>query len=217
MRQLIAVLSTLLALTWLGGAYAAEKVWPELAAAREAVLGEDSALLGDEDALSEAIIELIRAELHRVQIAVERWGVDNSPYPPAELGIYPLSVNQLVHPWAEYDDESYIEPGFYANPLSPGEEGQPNAMCVPFGWHDLSPGNFSYLTQINEYTGEATAYVIVGYGPTQASERDLDGDGLTEGAVIILVGGNPEWGESLTLYDSGRRLELRLAELRAEE
>lgn len=212
MRLLTAVLTIVLLATLGFSAQAAERVNEELAAAREVVLGEDSARTGD-DALSEAIIELIKAELHRVQLAVERWGVDNSPYPPAELGIYPLSVNQLVHPWPAYEVGPYIEPGFYVNPLSRGEEGQPSAMCVPFGWHELSPGSFSYLTQINEYTGEATGYVLVGYGPTQDSQSDLDGDGEPEGVVIVLASGNLDYDVPLKLYDSGRQVTLQLVDL----
>ena len=86
-------------------------------------------------------------------------------------------------------------------------------MCVPFGWHELSPGNFSYLTQINEYTGEATGYVIVGYGPTQDSPWDLDGDGQPEGAIIVLASGNLDYGVPLRLYDSGREVVVQLVDL----
>lgn len=188
-------------------AQAAERVSPELAAAREALYAEDSAVIGaDKDVLAEAINDLIIHELHRVQIAVERWSVDNSPFPPPELAVYPLSVNQLVHPLAEYESDRYIEPGFYMNPHGLAAPGEPTAMCVPLGWSELSPGNFSYLTQINEYTGEATGYIIVGYGPTEDSPFDLDGDGRPEGVIIILSSGNLDFNEPQTLYDSGREI-----------
>ena len=216
MRLLIALLTIVIVASAGLSARASERVNEDLAAARQAVYGQDSVRTEGKDALNEAIIDLIKHELHRVQLAIERWGVDNSPYPPLELRILPHCVNQLVHPLPKYDVGPYIEPGFYANPLSPGEPGQPSAMCVPFGWSELSPGNFSYLTQINEYSEDVTGYVLVGYGPTRDSKWDLDGDGQPEGAVIVLGSGNLDYSQPLTLYDCGRVVTLTFVELLAE-
>ncbi|HES58730.1 MAG TPA: hypothetical protein ENO21_04805 [Firmicutes bacterium] len=175
----------------------------------------DGTLTGD--ALREAQIEQVQNGVDDVQLRVERWYVDNSDGPYPEGNKYPHSVNQLVVPtvWAD-SMSAYAQPGFYPNPVTAGGPEEFDAVCVPFGWDERSPGNYSYLTAYDEQ-GIVRDYVIVGYGPTRDSKYDLDGDGLPEGVVLIVSSGELDWDNLPVMYDGGRLVQLQLAELAGGE
>ncbi len=165
------------------------------------------------EALDRAAVELLKAELHYVQLAAERYAVDNSPTQAMEDNVFPFSVNELCAPmWWPPQDRfiNYIDPGFYPNPVQASSDTERNAQCVPFGWNDtLSPGNFSYLTQYNKDSGKVDGYLILGYGPTRESGKDVDGDGAPDGVIIMLGSYNIDWTQPLTLFDNGREVTIK--------
>jgi hypothetical protein len=169
------------------------------------------------EALDRAAISQLQAELHSVQLAAERYSIDNSDNLGEESDTYPFSVNQLVAPlWWPPQDRfiNYIDPGFYPNPFISTEATERNAQCVPFGWNDAqSPGNFSYLSRYNKDTGKVDGYVILGYGLAHESGMDVDGDGALDGVVLVLYSstlyGTPA-GTSLSLFDNGREVTVRV-------
>ena len=172
--------------------------------AEDALAQQTGALSGLDSAQTEAAIAVVKQQLHGVQLALERWSVDDPGY------FYPESINQLVVPWEK--SRSYLPTGFYDNPFTAAGEDETDAMCVPFGWSELAPGNFSYLAQYDR-KGHATGYLLVGYGLERESKWDLDGDGEPEGIILILSAGKLDWQTSSQFYDAGRKLTIDIVEL----
>lgn len=199
-----------------GRALAVEAVTPELAALREAVRTTGPAPDAmDSSARTQLYTELLYGELGRLQVAIERWSLDHAPSPGSGSPRYPLSINELVRGWE--GREPYIEPGIYPNPFDEEAADQASAICVPFGWSELAPGNFSYLTHVDPATGEVDSYVLVGYGPTIDSGWDLSGDFKPEGALVVLASGNFDFSQTMTLYDSGRQVHWQAVSIETEE
>jgi len=152
-----------------------------------------------DEAMTDQAISMVKQQLHSIQLGLERWSVDDPD------GFYPHSINQLVSPMGEWD--SYLPAGFYANPFTAGSADELDAMCVPFGWSELAPGNFSYLTHYDEQ-GNVTSYMLIGYGPERDRGWDLDGDGEPEGMIITLSTGQLGRKGKRNFYDNGRMLTL---------
>lgn len=114
--------------------------------------------------------------LHAIQLAVERYSIDNDDF-------YPESIDMLVQ-------QGYLLPGLYINPVTSADGRWLNARDVPFGWSDVAPGNFTYLKKYNE-RGEVIGYVLVGYGADRENlgsggVKDVNLDGKPDGSVIML-------------------------------
>jgi hypothetical protein len=115
--------------------------------------------------------------LHSMQLAIERYGVDN----PKNL--YPESIDVLVH-------QGYLLPGLYINPVTSVDGLWRNARDVPFGWSAIAPGNFTYLKKYNP-AGEVIGYVLLGYGADPENlgaggVKDVNLDGQPDGVIIML-------------------------------
>jgi hypothetical protein len=98
-----------------------------------------------------------------------------------------LAGNPLRQIWGETghtDVDAY--PGFYANPYTASGMADFNAQAVPFGWTEQAVGNFTYLTQRNA-AGLTDGFMLIGWGPDEHAGLDLDGDGESDGAVVILA------------------------------
>ncbi|MEZ5339289.1 MAG: hypothetical protein R3F46_13650 [bacterium] len=139
----------------------------------------------------------LKSELHSIQLWLERWAVEHDLTDEAGDrswgNNYPPALSQLMqqsccgeHP----AHRAYGEPGFYPNPFVEGDGSSNNARCVPFGWTAEAVGNFSYITQYNEL-GNVCAYVLIGYDGSADGGHDIDGDGVPDGVVIMLAGGEP--------------------------
>jgi hypothetical protein len=176
----------------------------------------------------EAEIQL-KSEMHNLQLAVERWSVDHelsdADRERSWGNNYPKSLSQLLqeHCCSEHSNSKpYSAVGFYPNPFSAGSASELNAMQVPLGWTEDAVGNFSYITQYNEL-GNVCAYVMIAWGADPTGGNDIDGDGESDGTVLIVAGGEPldesgmarrHWSEEqreaarIFYYDNGRRIEL---------
>jgi len=83
----------------------------------------------------------------------------------------------------------------------------PNAREVPFGWSDIAPGNFTYLKRYDA-KGHVVGYMLVGYAatPESADRIDMDQNGETDGAIIVLVSGIRDATGAVGLQDSPQEL-----------
>lgn len=161
----------------------------------------------------QARLAQVKVELHNLQLAVERFGVDHRVSDEGYgTSRYPHSLSQLVV--ATDGHERYIAPGFYHNPFAPGADGGLNATQVPFGWTEQAVGNFSYLTQHND-AGEVVAYVLVGYGPaTGTGTFSITADEQPDGIIVTMTSGSVDHQTPQVCYDNGRLVEIdwRVAE-----
>ena len=139
----------------------------------------------------------LKAELHSVQLWLERWAVDHEVADGDDGrhwgNNYPAALSQLMQQpcCSEHPGYGgYGAPGFYPNPFGDGDGSSNDARCVPFGWTAEAVGNFSYITQYNEL-GNVCAYVLIGYASSADTGHDIDGDGSPDGVVIMLAGGEP--------------------------
>lgn len=153
----------------------------EFYAAKAAAAGVlDEALLKQAEAIT-------KQNLHAVQLALERWGVDHTDPPDAAAAdgysVYPQHVNQLIL-------DQYAAAGFCANPYTSAADSELNTREVPLGWTPQAAGNFSYI-QFYDTRGRVMGYMLVGYGADEHGGLDLDGDGQGDGMVIWLASA---WG-----------------------
>ena len=137
---------------------------------------------------------MIKARLHQVQLAVERWGVDHSS-PNSDDSTYPMSMDDVV-------EKGYAEKGFYANPITASSLKDRNAQARPFG--QWSAGDFSYVPQVMD--GKCIGYMLVAYGAKPDDGWDVNDDGKNDGVIIVLTSGSayPEWYRT-TLHDYTRQ------------
>jgi hypothetical protein len=114
--------------------------------------------------------------LHYIQLAVERYSIDNND-------MYPESIDTLVQ-------QGYLLPGLYINPVASSDGLALNAKDVPFGWSEIAPGNFTYLKKYNS-DGDVVAYLLVAYGadtthPGSGGVNDVNLDGKPDGVILML-------------------------------
>jgi hypothetical protein len=166
-----------------------------------------------DEALAWQAKDLVMQGVRAVQLAVERYAVDNPG------GFYPQHINQVVIarlPGGKLSDlaggPGYIAAGFYANPFTANTAEALDAVEVPFGWSDQHPGNFSYLQIYNE-AGNVIGYVLLGYGPTRESGQDVDGDGQPDGVILSLASSSEPFPNGLvTFISDGRPVTIAMGE-----
>jgi hypothetical protein len=143
-------------------------------------LGDDPAYFADKAANGldvEAANTKIKQLMHAMQLALERYSVDN----PRRF--YPDSIDQLVQ-------QGYLLPGLYINPITSVDGQSRNARDVPFGWSAEARGNFSYLKKYNP-AGDVIGYVLLAYGADPdnlgtGGVRDVNLDGKPDGVILML-------------------------------
>jgi hypothetical protein len=124
------------------------------------VLGRVSS--GGFDETSNKEIE-VKANLHTLQIAVDRYGFDHQ-------GHYPRQIQDLV-------TEKYI----LAFPENPFDK-QP-MRSVRIGDPDFE-GNFTYEPVI--VSGEVTGYNLYVYGSRRTAGQDINSDGIPDHVILVL-------------------------------
>ncbi|MDD5606203.1 MAG: hypothetical protein PHR51_02700 [Patescibacteria group bacterium] len=175
-----------------------------------------SALTADDPGKDQAT-QLVKTNLHNLQLALERWCVDHYPLDSEGRVVgsqpnYPESISALVK-------AGYVSPGLAPNPLVGDDPGEFDTMDVPPIWNDdLSPGNFTYLL-----CDDGRGYLLIGYGATReaclSTPRSMDGDSIPDG-VILVLGSNPEFmdydalsGEGKTMLWGGRMFRIQFVDV----
>jgi len=140
-------------------------------------------------------LDMTKQNLHGVQLALERYAVDNYPD-----HCYPESIDQIVL-------EQYMQPGLYPNSIL-GISVENSAMDVPFGWSDIAPGNFTYL-KYYDGNGNVEGYVLVAYGVSLEDTMDVTGNGRLDGVIITLGSVSSKYKEEISLPDGVEYEDLR--------
>jgi len=116
----------------------------------------------------------------------------------AAHGQYPSYSGQLIV-------DTWALPGFYHNPFLGGDANKRNAYEVPFGWSAGASGNFTVLRRFGDSgtaKGVVVDYIILGYGPSLDGSQDVDGDGESDGVILVLSSQASERWKPGTWYDS---------------
>jgi hypothetical protein len=140
--------------------------------------------------------ELIRQDAHALQLALERWSVDNLPSGSNEVTFYPAGdrldaeLNTWHPQYGSYTGKSGLArgTGFYPNPVTAATQRNFDGVALPFGWSAAAPGNFSYLYQVDEQ-GRTIHYLLLFYGLHQGEGLDVDQDGASDGVLLQLTDG----------------------------
>jgi len=108
----------------------------------------------------------VKANLHTIQITLERYGIDHGDR-------YPGEINDLIK-------SDYLT-SFPINPFSRGQMQE-----VDFGDPNFE-GNFTYVPVI--VSGEVIGYNLLGYGARQTDGLDINDDGVPDHVIINLGSG----------------------------
>ena len=108
----------------------------------------------------------VKSNLRGIQIALERYCVENG-------NRYPAEINELIT--SEYITSFWKNP-FSTEPMRPIEFGDPNFE-----------GNFTYVPVI--VSGEVTGYSLLGYGYRQTYGEDVNGDGVPDHVILSISSG----------------------------
>jgi hypothetical protein len=124
-----------------------------------------------------------KQNLHAIQLALERYGVDHN-------GTYPIDLAALIV--KNYMPE--LPGNAFFNGRNPGTgkklpvDEEPffrDMRHVRFG-DPLYEGNFTYLPWNITVNGKAAGYYLVAYGSHNTKGQDVDGDGMPDHVILVL-------------------------------